>query len=159
MGRRRRRPTSWRSRLDVVSVLDSLGYNARLRFDNDPFSAESKLGRQVIFSGWFPDYPTPTGMIFPLTCAAYSPVGSVNLNASEFCDPAIEREITRARSLQTGDPAAALRLWAKVDRDLTDAAPWVAFSNGVTLDVKSPRVGNYQFNPQWSTLLDQLWVR
>jgi hypothetical protein len=23
----------------------------------------------------------------------------------------------------------------------------------------SPRVGNYQFHPQWGTLLDQLWVR
>jgi peptide/nickel transport system substrate-binding protein len=51
----------------------------------------------------------------------------------------------------------ALRLWAKIDRDLTDQAPWIPFANGVVLEVISTRVGNYQLNPQRGTLLDQLW--
>ena len=46
-----------------------------------------------------------------------------------------------------------------IDRHLTDEAPWVAYANGVALEVKSTRVGNYQYNPQWGTLLDQIWVR
>jgi len=29
----------------------------------------------------------------------------------------------------------------------------------VVVDVISTRVGNYQLNPQWGTLLDQLWVK
>ena len=53
----------------------------------------------------------------------------------------------------------ANRLWAKIDRDITNQAPWVPFANAVVLEVVSTRVGNYQYNPSWGTLLDQLWVR
>jgi hypothetical protein len=60
---------------------------------------------------------------------------------------------------QTTDPGASSRLWTQVDREITDQAPWISFVNGVVLEVKSNRVGNYQYNPQWGTLLDQLWVR
>ena len=60
-----------------------------------------------------------------------------NANPAEFCNPAIDREIARAQALQTSDPEAASRLWAKVDRDITDQAPWVAFANGVVLEVVS----------------------
>ena len=56
-------------------------------------------------------------------------------------------------------PNAPRRLWAKVDHDVVDQAPWVAFANGVAFLYRSDRVGNYQFNPQWGVLLDQLWVR
>jgi hypothetical protein len=31
--------------------------------------------------------------------------------------------------------------------------------NNLGLDVVSDRAGNYQRNPQWGALLDQLWVR
>lgn len=86
-------------------------------------------------------------------------MNSQNQNLAEFCNPKIDREIARAQSLQTRDPTAASRLWTKIDRDITNQAPWVPFANGVVLEVKSPRVGNYQYNPQWGTLLDQLWVR
>ena len=113
----------------------------------------------MVFSGWYPDYQAPAGMVVPLTCDAYKPVPSENANNAAFCDRAIDREIARARSLETSDPEAATRLWARVDRDLTDQAPWVAFASGVALEVKSTRVGNYQYNPQWGTLLGQLWVR
>ena len=94
-----------------------------------------------------------------LTCGAYKTDPAQNFNASGFCDPAIDREIARADALQTTNPEAASRLWAKVDRDLTDRAPWAAFANNSVVEVKSPRVGNYQVNPQLGTLLDQLWVR
>jgi YVTN family beta-propeller protein len=142
----------------VVSVLDELGYKARLRHTPDGFD-EDKLHIQAIFSGWFPDFPAPSGMIEQtLTCASYTPMSSENLNEAEFCDRSIDREIARAQTLEPGDPAAA-RLWIKIDHDLTDQAPWLSFANGVTIEVKSPRVGNYQYNPQWGTLLGQLWVR
>jgi peptide/nickel transport system substrate-binding protein len=31
--------------------------------------------------------------------------------------------------------------------------------NPKRVDFLSRRVGNYQYNPQWGILLDQLWVR
>jgi hypothetical protein len=86
-------------------------------------------------------------------------VARIDVGPRRFCDRRIDREIAHARSLQTSDPGTASRLWTTIDRDLTDRAPWVAFANGVVLEVKSTRVGNYQNNPQWGTLLDQLWVR
>ena len=82
-----------------------------------------------------------------------------NENVAEFCDRAIDREIARARSLQTSDPETASRLWANIDRNITDRAPWVAFANNAAVEVISTRVRNYQFNPQWGTLLDQLRVK
>ena len=87
-----------------------------------------------------------------LTCAA-------PLNLVAFCDPRIDRAIGRAHSLRTIDPGAESAQWARIDRKLTEQAPWVAYANGIVLEVVSSRVGNYQHHPQWGTLLSQLWVR
>jgi len=81
------------------------------------------------------------------------------VNPSFFCSPAVDREMARARGLQASDPQAAAKLWAKVDHDLTDLAPWVAYATGLEVEFLSRRVGNYQFNPQLATLLGQLWVK
>jgi peptide/nickel transport system substrate-binding protein len=144
----------------VVSVLKNLGYKARFRFAPDPYSVEDKLHLQAGFYVWAPDFAAPSGFfVATLTCGAYNPVNSQNANTAELCDPVIDREIVHARSLQTSDPEAASGLWAKIDRDAVDKAPWVPFANGVTLEVTSTRVHNYQYNPQLGTLLDQLWVR
>lgn len=145
----------------VVSVLDSIGYRARYRFSTDPYPIEDKLHLQAGFSSWYADFATPGGFIGPtLTCSSYNRADlSDNTNFSEFCDPAIDREVDRAESLESSAPQAATQLWAKIDSDLVDEAPWVPFANGDVVEFISSRVGNYQFNPQWLTLLDQLWVR
>jgi YVTN family beta-propeller protein len=144
----------------VVSVLHDLGYRARYRLADNPFAHADKLGLQLGFNGWYPDFGTPSSFITPLlTCRSYDRNNALNNNSAEFCSRRIDREIARARTLQTSDPGAASGLWAKIDRDLTDQAPWVPYANGVALDVVSTRVGNYQLNPQLGTLLDQLWVR
>jgi ABC-type transport system substrate-binding protein len=148
----------------VVSVLDRLGYRARFRIAHteaeDPYRIEDRVHLQIGFYGWFPDYASPAGDIpAGFTCDSYNRVNALNQNAAEFCDPVIDREIARAETLGTSEPDQASRMWQRVDRDLTNEAPWVPFANGVALDVKSRRVGNYEYNPQWGTLLDQLWVR
>ena len=110
--------------------------------------------------GWAQDYPS-AGNWFPilLTCSSFTPRSRDNQNFAEFCDPRIDAEIARARTLQTIDPGAASRLWSKIDRDVVDQAPWVFLQNPLQVDFVSRRVGNYQYNPQWGVLLDQLWVR
>jgi hypothetical protein len=65
----------------------------------------------------------------------------------------------RALDLQASDPDAAASLWARIDHDLTDHAPWLCMVNPRVLDIVSERVGGYQYNPQWGVLIDQLWVR
>jgi peptide/nickel transport system substrate-binding protein len=139
----------------LVAVLDSLGYKARFRV-----AANTYKSGQVLYAGWYPDYAAPAGFFeATLSCAGYNPVNALNTNLAAFCDPAIDRVIERAKALQATAPDAASREWAKVDRDVTNEAPWVAFANGSVFEVKSARVGNYQCNPQLSTLLDQLWVK
>ncbi len=140
----------------IISVLERLGYKARFRTYSDLYRND----RQVVYNGWYADYAAPAGFLpAVLTCGSYRKDPAQNTNASGFCDPAIDREIARADGLQVTNPQAASQLWAKVDHDLTDQAPWAAFANNSVVEVKSPRVGNYQVNPQMGTLLDQLWVR
>ena len=141
--------STW-SRYSTASATRRIPDRRRLRL------GEGRLGVQAGFNGWYPDFATPAGFIDPaLTCAVRP---RQNGNAAEFCDPAIDREIARAQRCRRTTGGSA-QLWAKIDRDITDQAPWVAFANGVVLEVNSARVGNYQYNPQWGTLLDQLWVR
>jgi peptide/nickel transport system substrate-binding protein len=148
----------------VVSVLQSLGYRARLKVyrRDDYFStiADSRRKIQAGTNAWFADYLSASNFVYPLlTCASYRPHSTENPNLAEFCDPRIDAEIARARSLQTSDPQAASQLWSTVDRDIVDQAPWVAFANARWFDLVSRRVGNYQFNPQWLALFDQIWVK
>ncbi len=102
---------------------------------------------------WAPLFAAPAGSPPGLSCAARGSGAT-----SRFCDPAIDREMARAEALQTTDPCRR-RTSGRRSTQLTDAAPWAPFANGVVLEVVSKRVGNYQYNPQWGTLLDQLWVR
>jgi peptide/nickel transport system substrate-binding protein len=67
--------------------------------------------------------------------------------------------MTRARALESSSPVAAGRLWGRIDQEITNQAPWAPLYNPRDLVVLSARVGNYQFHPLWTVLLDQLWVR
>jgi YVTN family beta-propeller protein len=136
----------------VVTVLRDLGYRARLRaIPSDRYTdvlLRNLATFQVAQFQWFPDYPTASGFI-----------NSVIFGCSFFCDRAIDRLIARARTLQATDPVAANALWARIDRDLTDEAPWLFLYNTEQPDFVSSRVGNFEYNPWYGILLDQLWVK
>ena len=78
---------------------------------------------------------------------------------SEFCDPAIDRQVALATALQAASPADAAELWARLDRELTDRALWLPTVTGKTVDLVSGRAGNYQYHPFWGASVDQLRVR
>jgi YVTN family beta-propeller protein len=102
---------------------------------------------------WFADFPAASNYIETFfSCTSPS-------NFSGFCDRSIERQIRRAHALQTTDPYLANRVWAKIDRAIVDKAVFVPLLTFKEIDVVSPRVGNYQYNPQWGVLSDQIWVR
>jgi ABC-type transport system substrate-binding protein/DNA-binding SARP family transcriptional activator/streptogramin lyase len=150
----------------VVSVLDRLGYKGSSKvIDNTSAAGAGVLGdsRQHPQLGWFTwyqDHPTPANFVDPLlTCAAFLPGNADNLNIAEFCDRPIDAEVQRAHSLQSNDPAAAGETWGRVDRDLVDQAPWAPLYNPRSVTALGARVGNYQYHPFWTVLLDQLWVR
>ena len=150
----------------VVSVLDRLGYRASDRVISNTGAVgvgalgDSRRRFQLGWFSWYQDHPTPANFIDPLlTCAAFVPRNAGNLNIAEFCDRSIDAEARRAHSLQQTDPAAAGEAWSRVDRELVDRAPWVPLYNPRAVTALSTRVGNYQYHPFWTVLLDQLWVR
>jgi YVTN family beta-propeller protein len=146
----------------AAALFRSLGYRVRLKrvsdgvyYFNEPTSGPLDPARhaQAGAFSWFADYPAASNyMTTFFACDAPS-------NWSQFCDRHIDAQIKRAVALETTDPYLANRLWARVDREIVDQAPVVPLFTLKNVDIVSRRVGNYQYNPQWGVLIDQLWVR
>jgi ABC-type transport system substrate-binding protein/DNA-binding SARP family transcriptional activator len=148
----------------VLSVLDELGFRASMH-STSATSYWGTLGDsskpvQAGFFSWFQDFPAPSDLITPLfACGSFVPRSQNNPNVAEFCNPRIDAQAQAALSLQPVDPSATATRWAAIDRELTNAAPWVPLYYPRSTTVLSARVGNYQYHPYWSVLIDQLWVR
>ncbi|HEX6662611.1 MAG TPA: ABC transporter substrate-binding protein, partial [Gaiellaceae bacterium] len=147
-----------------VSLLRSLGYRARLKqlgfgtyFDT---IRDSRNNVQIALDFWVADYPAASNFISTLlSCGSFERASPANLNTAGFCNRRIDAQIRRALELQGTDQRAANALWARIDRQITDQAPWVATNNRNFVALLSKRAGNYQFSPQLGMLIDQLWVR
>ena len=139
----------------VVGLLRRLGYRAVLR--NEPnryFSIAYPPGPgvQAALDGWILDYPSASNFLSLFRCGN-------SQSLTRLCDPTVDREIRQAEHAETTDPQRAGALWAAIDRRAVDLAIQVDLVNPSGMDFVSERVGNYQNNPQWGILLDQLWVR
>lgn len=148
----------------AVAALKQLGYRATLRILPDStyftYTNDIRNHAQIVDEGWSVDYPTANDFFAKLKCSGFIPDnGPGTIDNSFFCNPAIDKQINRAASLQTTDPAAAIRQWTRLDRELTNLAIWLPTVTANETDLISPRVGNYQYNPLWGALVDQLWVR
>jgi YVTN family beta-propeller protein len=147
----------------LTNVLLRLGYRASLHLLPDAaflrYTDDSRHHAQVISGGWGADYPSPSAMIGKLSCAGFIPNSSRTFDDSEFCDPRVDLQISRAESLGSTNHREATVAWRRLDRELTDRAIWLPTITSKQTDVISSRVGNYQYNPFWGALVDQLWVR
>jgi YVTN family beta-propeller protein len=151
----------------LVSVLDKLGYRASLQVipgrNGNAYNRrlyDSRQRTQIGWFSWYQDYPAPSEFIRTLlTCQSFLPGNPANINAAEFCNHRIDAQVSQALALQPHDPSAAWALWARIDHEIVGQAPWVPVYNPRSLVLLSARVGNYQFDPYWSVLIDQLWVR
>jgi hypothetical protein len=93
-----------------------------------------------------------------LGCAARAFANPNNGNPSLFCDRSLDSEIAHAVDVQITDPAASTPLWATIDHEATLDAPLLSLFTQGGVDFVSRRLGNYQHNPVYQILLDQLWV-
>ncbi len=112
---------------------------------------EKTRGVQAGVIGWYGVTRTARSLLDIFLCE--SP------DWSFFCDRRFDARISRALELQASDPDAAVAPWARIERDLVDLAPWVPLFTPAHTTLVSKRVGNYQYNPEWRLLVDQLWVR
>jgi peptide/nickel transport system substrate-binding protein len=138
-------------------LFERLGYRSTLKLVAPDQYFPAVFGRpqraQIAFSGWTSDYPAASGFIVPLfTCDGGS-------NSSGFCDPVIDRQVEEAGRLRISDPVGALDVWSEIEHGLVDQAPWVPLGNAYWANLVSRRVGNYQSNPSWGPLIEQMWVR
>jgi peptide/nickel transport system substrate-binding protein len=146
-------------------ALKSLGYRVTVKpiVGNKYWDVVGDLRNraQIGFDGLSGGFPDPASFLVALFSCPGSLVGSPTaLDASQFCDPRIDQQMRRAQAEQTNDPTASRALWQRVDREITDAAPWVPLIASKNVSVLSKRVGNYQYNPAAvAMLIDQLWVR
>jgi peptide/nickel transport system substrate-binding protein len=145
----------------LATTLQRIGYRVRLRLLPDKADYFTYIQDpdhdhdvQVAPVGWEADWPTPSGFLLSVfSCARPNPN-----NISGFCDPEADRLRRRVERLPADDPRAE-GLWARIDRRITDQAAVVPLFNPLSVSFVSPRVGNLQHSRQWSTLIDQLWVK
>jgi peptide/nickel transport system substrate-binding protein len=65
----------------------------------------------------------------------------------------------KAEALTATNVKAGNKLWAKIDREVTDASPAAVLFNPKNIDFISKRVGNFVFSSQYYFLVDQAWVQ
>ncbi len=147
----------------LTSLLEDLGYRVTLTTGGKDYFgliSDSASDVQVGGSQWGADYPAASQFInVLLSCAAFVAKDPGNLNASQFCDPDIDSDISQALDLQVIDQSASGTLWAEIDHALVDAAAIVPLFNRQGIDLLSERVGDYQHHPLYGLLISQLWVQ
>jgi YVTN family beta-propeller protein len=147
----------------VVRLLRELGYRATLQVASVAAFArnvnDSRRRAQASVGTWVADYRSASDF-FDLffRCSSFHPADPADTRSgSFFCHPGIDRLMSRADDLQATDPQAAAGVWAEVDHEITDLAPWVPFVSLRSADFTSARAGDYQY--AGGILLDQLWLR
>jgi peptide/nickel transport system substrate-binding protein len=150
--------------LYFVGLLNSLGYKATLQALSPdiqyPYIQNSKNKPQFAFSTWYQDYPAASDFLdILLGCGSFHPNSNSSPNIAEFCNKGIQAKMENAGKVGITNPDSANKIWAQVDKETTDQAPWVSMFNPKYIDVLSDRVKGYQFSPQWYFLLDQASVK
>jgi peptide/nickel transport system substrate-binding protein len=115
---------------------------------------------QIGLSTWYEDYPAASDFLYILLgCASFHPGSDVSPNVSGFCVKDIDAKMQEAMSTAVTDPDKANAMWAAIDRQTVDQAPWAVLVNPKRLDFVSKRVQNFQFNPQFYWLPQLSWVQ
>jgi len=146
-----------------TDLLNQLGFVATTKLV--PFESYfEEIGakpRSVQMAGFWLLSATRSGgdmLVGMFTCPDF-PAQSYNGHPADFCDRSIDAQVRQAEALQATDPLAADKLWASIDRRVVDAAPAVSAFNPTDVTFLSKRVGDYQHQPVYQLLIDQLWVQ
>jgi peptide/nickel transport system substrate-binding protein len=148
----------------LQSVLNDLGYDTSVKLLSNSlqftYIQNTRNQVQISLSQWYQDYPAASDFLNVLfSCASFHPGSDASINISGLCDKGLDAEMARAMATGITDPAAADKLWAAVDRHVTELAPVAVMFNPNHLDLTSPRVGHFVFSGLFQFLYNQAWVR
>ena len=144
----------------MVSDLNKIGYKATGKYLTGgiqyPYVQNSKNNDtwNVAWSAWYQDYPAPSDFLNVLLGCGLDPSRTATpaRTSRSSATRASRPRWTRRSQMGVTDPEGANQLWAQVDHEMTDAAPWVDLFNPKQIDFLAKRVQNYQWNPQWYIL-------
>ncbi len=148
----------------LQSVLTSIGYVADVKpiSTNIQFTYIQNTNNkvQMSVSQWYKDYPAASDFLNILFgCASFREGSDASINISGFCDKDIDAKMQKALDLGVTDQAAADKMWAEIDKQITDKAPAIGLFTPKRLDFVSKRVGNFKFNRQFNWMITQSWVQ
>ena len=148
----------------IQSVLNSIGYKASVKAisGNIQFTyiQNTKNKVQISVSQWYQDYPQPSDFLYVLLgCESFHPGSDTSVNISGFCNKKINGEMKQALQLGVSNPKAALKLWTKVDHQVTDEAPLAVLLNPRQVNFLSKRVGNFVWSGQFYMIFSKAWVQ
>ena len=148
----------------LQSVMNELGYDASVK----PISPDIQFTYiqntnnkvQMSVTQWYQDYPAASDFANILFgCSSFTPGSDSSINMAGFCDKDIDAKMQSALALGVTDQPAADKMWAEIDRAITDKAPMAALFTPKHLDFTSKRLGNFQFNSQFYWMVTQSWVQ
>ncbi len=148
----------------LVSVLNGLGYQATLHtLSTDiefTYIQNTKNHMQMSVTLWTQDYPAASDFLNVMySCASFHPGSDLSVNISGFCDKALDAKMQQAMTLSRTDQAGADKIWAEVDREVTDKSLAAVMFVPKQVSFVSARVGNFLFSPQDNWIIDQAWVQ
>jgi peptide/nickel transport system substrate-binding protein len=148
----------------LQSVLNDLGYKASVKAisANIQFTYIQNTNNkvQISVSQWYQDYPAASDFLTVLFgCDSFREGSDSSINISGFCDKDIDKRMQEAMLLAVTDEAAANKLWAGIDKSVTDTAAAAIMFTPKHLDFVSSRLGNFQFSSQFYWMIEQSWVQ
>jgi peptide/nickel transport system substrate-binding protein len=147
-----------------IGLLNKLGFKARPQFLSNAiqytYVQNSKNKVEFAFSDWYDDYPAASDFLnILLGCGSFHPNSNSSPNIAAFCNKSIQAKMDNAAKVGVRNLQQANNIWAQVDKETTDQAPWVSMFNPKQLNFVSKRVKGFQWSPQWYFLLDQASVK
>ncbi len=148
----------------LQSVLNSIGYKASVKPISGniffTYAQNTKNKVQINVQQWYQDYPAASDFLHVLFgCESFHPGSDSSINIAGFCDKKINAEMHHALSTALENEKAANVEWAKIDTQVTDAAPMATLFTPKHIDFLSKRVANFVFSKQFYWLVDQSWVQ
>jgi peptide/nickel transport system substrate-binding protein len=150
----------------MVSDLNKIGYKTSIQPLNGSVqyafiqNSNNITKWNVSYSAWYQDYPAASDFLNVLLgCGSIHPHSDASPNIAEFCNNSIQAQMNQAEVLGETNQTAANNLWAQIDHEVTNQAPWVDMYNPKQIDFLSARVHGYVWNPQLFILIDQQWIK